>query len=769
MIRNIFLSAIRNFFKNKIYSITIILSLATGFAIANILIGFTLRELNTDSHHKKKDRIYRLVSEDAFGRDGFMSYMEGSIPQYLVDHYHEIESSTLLNTLSNNGLSKEGSDEKFNNLTLLLTDSSFIKIFDFNLSEGNAQYAIGPNNIILTREISDLLFNYYPSFSQLLDIKIDTTSFPLQVSGVIEKGIENSHLTFDGLVYYGDFKKTRGGICYILLRNGILQEDFESKINEDPKMPSLIGPGKIKYHLQSLQEVYFDEDNARSFSKVRGKLFIWISWAITFTVLFLAAFNFLNLFFNAFLKRWKEFGMKKILGATIFVFRLTAILEVGFYILLSFFLSMIATSAFLPWFNTLLSSDLSMTYYSDIGIIVLTATFILIIAILAILKITNYIYRINPVNILNNKSQFKLSFNKYMLGIQFIISIILLICSLTIIKQTSFIKNKPLGFNRNILELRTPRGTHENRIEVLQNYINTIPGITISSICSGNPISDNMILRYDLENDEFYTPYLFVGDENYLNTLGLTLVTGEIPSPGNSNAKLINEAFVKYFDMENPIGEKIPGTKEEYISGVVQDFNVSSLNENIPPTIIAINKDATTLMAKISLEKLGTILPEIERFWKEVYPSYPFKYLLMSEELIKKHKNDLVFSKIIIASALLSILITCFGLFALSWGITQERSKEIGIRKVIGATSMDILHLLLVSYSKIILISCLIGIPGSIYLMNKWLEKFAFKVEIGIFLVLLAGTLVLVIAFLTVAYHTLKSSFQNPVNSLRYE
>jgi putative ABC transport system permease protein len=769
MIKNIFLLSLRNFFKNKIYTITILLSLAIGFAISNILIGFTMREINTDSHHEKKDRIYRLVSEDPFGREGMMSFMEASIPEYLVDNYPEIETSTLINTLRNNGISREGSDEKFNNLTILTTDSSFLKIFDYTLSAGNPKFAIGPNYLVLTRKVWDLLFKQHPSFIQLVDLSIDTTNIPLKVSGIIERQVENSHLTFDGLVYVHDYKKARGGICYILLRKDADPGDFEAKINEDPLMPSLIGPGKIDYYLQAIQDVYFDEENSRSFSKARGKLFIWISWAITFTVLFLAGFNFLNLFFNAFLKRWKEFGMKKVLGASIHTFRLTAIFEVAFYILVSFGLSMLITASLLPWFNSLLSSDLSISYYTDIRIIVLIGIFMMMIAVFVILRLTGYMYRINPVNIINNKVQFKLSFNRYMLSVQFIISIILLICSITIIRQTTYIRNKPLGFDRNILEVRTPIGSDASKIKIFQNLINSIPGVAVSSLCGGNPISDNMILRYDLDNDEFYTPYLYIGDANYLTTLGLTLVSGEIPSMGNTNAKLINEAFVRYFDMDEPVGQRIPGTKEDYISGVVKDFNIASLIQDIPPAIISINNFENTLMAKVDLEQLGIILPEFERYWKEVYPSYPFKYLLMSDELNKKHSNDLVFSKIIIVSALLSILITCFGLFALSWGTTQERLKEIGIRKVIGATSLNILQLLLINYLKIIVITTAIGIPLSIFLMNKWLEKFAYRIYIGVTPLILAGLVLLVIAFLVIGYHTIKSSFQNPVESLRYE
>jgi len=769
MIRNIFLLGLRNFFKNRIYTVTILLSLATGFAIANILIGFTLRELNTDSYHTNKDRIYRLVSEDPFGRDGMISFLEAFIPGYVVDTYPEIEAATLMNTLRYNGISKEGSAEKFYDLILLMTDTSFLKIFDLNISEGNPQYAIGPGHIILTRELSEVLFDKYPSITRDVNITTDTVITPLRISGIIEEPLENSHLVFDGLVYFDDFKKIRGGVCYVLLRKDVNADDFEKKINSDPAMPSLLGPGKINYHLQPLEEVYYDEDNSRSFSRARGKFFLWISGAITFTVLFLAGFNFLNLFFNAFLKRWKEFGMKKVFGATVLVFRLTAILEVAIYIAVSFIISLLLTAALLPWFNRLLASNLSITYYLDIRIILLTGFLILIIAILVILKLTNYMYKINPVSLLRNKSQFKLAFNRNMLGIQFFISIILLICSLTIIRQTNYIKNKPLGFNRNMLEVRAPGGADMNKMHVLKNLMNTIPGISSSTLCSGNPISDNMIARYDLENGEFYTPYIFIGDEDYLNTIGLSLITGEIPSPGNPSGKLINEAFVRYFNMKDPVGEKIPGTKEDFISGIVKDFNIASFQQEIPPTIISIDQISTTLIAKVDLSQSGNIIPLVEKYWQEVYPAYPFKYLLMGDELTKKHKDDLVFSKIIISSALLSILLTCFGLFALSWGTMQERSKEIGIRKVVGASSINILQLLITNYLKIILFAFITGIPLAIYLMNRWLERFVFKIEVGSLPLVFAGVLLIIITFLTIGYHTVKSSIQNPVNILRYE
>ena len=319
------------------------------------------------------------------------------------------------------------------------------------------------------------------------------------------------------------------------------------------------------------------------------------------------------------------------------------------------------------------------------------------------------------------------------------------------------------------MEVRAPRGLQDEKILALQNMVEGIPGISSSSICSGNPISDNMILRYDLENDKFYTPYLFIGDEDYINTLGLSLISGIIPSQENSNGKLVNEAFVKYFDFKEPLGEIIPGSKEDYIAGIVKDFNVSSLNLEIPPVIISISEDFQTLITKVDLNHIGSILPKVEKYWDTIYPDYPFKYLLMDDELLNKHQNDLVMSRSIVASAFISILITCFGLFALSWGTTQERSKEISIRKVVGATSFTILSILLNQFLKFILIAIIIGVPVSMYIINLWLEKFAYKVNISILSLTLAGLTLVFIAFFTVAYHAIKASIQNPVESLRYE
>ena len=769
MIRHIFLLSIRYFFKNKVYSIGIVASLAVAFAVANLLIGFTLRELKTDTFHSKKERIFRLEARDPFGREGTITFMDGNIPRYIKEHYGELEAYTMINNLRYTSLAIEGSADMFHGLTLLLTDSAFFEIFDFAGNYENLSYAIAPNKLVLTRTSSERLFGSYAPFSKPVNIYLDSIRQPVDVSTILESPYENSHLEFDGLTFYGDFRDQQTGVTYLLLREKVDPDDFENKINGDPHMPGLLGQGKMEYHLQALQDVYFDEQNTRNFSRARERMFLWISWAIIFVVLFLGGFNFLNLFFSSFLNRWREFGMKKVLGASLQVFRTTAILEVLVYITLSFLFSLLLSYTFLPWFNSVVSSNLTPRYFTDIRIILVSSLIILLIAAFVILRLTNYMYKIDAVRIFKTTSQFKTGFNRYMLGFQFLISIVLVIASITIIRQTRFIGNKPLGFNRHLLEVRAPARTPGNLLQLFQNEVNDLPGVRNSSLCSGNPISDNMILRYDLENDEFYTPYLFIGDEAYLNTLGLELLSGTMPSSKNSKAKLVNEAFVRYFDLKTPLGQVIPGTKDEYIAGVVRDFNIASLKQDIPPTIISIGDFPGTLLADIDMEQLGLLLEKFEAAWKQVYPAYPFKYLLMNDELLKKHENDLVFSKIIISAAIISILITSFGLFAISWGTALGRSKEIGIRKVAGASSRNIFGMLLKSYMLIMTVSTIAALPLSIFLVNHWLEKFAYRIEIG-FMPLVSGiAIIFFISLVAVGYHTIRSSIQNPASILRYE
>jgi len=768
MLKNILKLTIRHFFRQKVYPITIVLSLSIGLFVANILIGFIIHELSTDSFLTNKDRIYRLVGEDPWNQGGKNSFILHNTTSYINDNFPEVEKTCAMYPVRNNGLSKSGDREKINGLTILGVDSTFFDIFDYPFYQGIPESASGYDNIILTSRTADILFGENELPDSELSLHIDTTRYELNVSSILDLP-EESHLNFDALVDFRRFRNSRGGITYRLLSRQGSANQLEEKLQKSTEIPSVMGNGKIKHSLQSLESIYWDDRSFLSFSKARNRMFVWVSLGVTTFVLFLAGYNFLSLFLISFKNRWKEFGLKKVLGANASVFLLTAFVEVGFYMIISFLISLVLTYLFLPEFNSLVSSGLTITFISSYKVIAALLITLFLVFTVVILRVSYFIYKVKPLSLVNKTPDPKTGFNNYLVAFQFSISFILLMCALLMIKQVNFINKKPLGFNRNILEVRSPARYLTSQLHLLKQDWSAIPGIGSISVCSGNPISDNMILRYDLEDKSFYTPYLYNGDINHLETLGIHLIEGEIPSPSNKRGRLVNEKFVELFDFTDPIGTIIPGDKETYITGVVRDFNCSSLEKEIPPVIISHSDDGHCLIARIDMNKLASILPLAETAWHSYFPNHPFKYLLLDDELNRKHADDAMMGKVLTVSTLLSIIITCFGIFAISWGTGRQRSKEIGIRKVIGATNLNILILLLKKYVLMISLAFIIASPIAYYLTSMWLENFAYKVDMDIKTYLLAGLIVITVTFLTIGYHTLKSAHTNPVDELKYE
>jgi putative ABC transport system permease protein len=386
-------------------------------------------------------------------------------------------------------------------------------------------------------------------------------------------------------------------------------------------------------------------------------------------------------------------------------------------------------------------------------------------ALVVILSVSKQ-WSMKPVSLMTKGSS-KVTFSRLLFTIQFVISITLAICAVTIIQQMNYIENAPLGFNRHIIQLNTPDKKYSEMLPVLKQKISQLPDVNNVTAGSGNPIFGNMVTRYTLENEQFYTPYLFEGDEDFLKTLDLKLIEGELPSEKN-NGKLVNQTLVRQFNLKTPIGEPVPGTKD-IIIGVVEDFTCSSFKQEIPPVVISYNKTGQTLLVNYEGNNLSRLLPQLQAEWKGLFPDYPFAYRIVQEELMKKYREDTFFYKIIITFSIISMILSCFGLFALSWAVIQSRTKEIGIRKVLGATAVDILHLLTLTFTKRIGIAFLIAAPMGYYLMNQWLARFANKIELNIWIFGISGLIVITVAFVTLSLQTVKATMTNPVDEIRNE
>jgi putative ABC transport system permease protein len=758
---------LRSLWTKRLYASIILLSLIVGFVCTNILISFLVYETNTDSFHHKKDRIFQIFSNDPFGGTGNIAYVPDYFYEYLTSNYAEIENVCQLGNLD--GVTIKTDKSEFHDFNILSADSSFFSLFDFPIIHGSVKNCLNERSIVLSKEKAIVLFGTEDVVGSIITLTTADTTKQVVVSAVVDTPSENSHLSFDALLHHSVFPKkgNGGGASYALLsRANNNVQALQQKINQDGQRPGLLGAGKMEYYLKPLTDSYFNADNKMTFMHTRSPMFIRVGYIVCGLIMFIASFNFINLFLLFWQNRRKEIGIKKTLGISpggLFGFSL---IEAGVYILISYALALMITGLLIPVFNSVFEANLSPKYFLTIKVVSLLGGVLFLSGALVVIIAVAKQWSMKPISLMKRDSS-KVSFNRLLFTLQFVISITLAICSITIIQQMNYIESAPLGFNRSIIQLNAPDRKFSELLPVLKQKLAQLPAVNSVSVGSGNPISGNMIVRYELEDKQFYTPYLFGGDNDFMETLNLKLIEGELPSEKN-NGKLVNQRLVQQFNLKKPIGEKVPGTKD-LIVGVVEDFTCGSFKQEIPPVIISYYTDGQTLLIDYAGNDLEALLPQINKEWKSVFPDNNLNYRLLQQDLMKKYKEDTFFYRIIITFSIISMVLSCFGLFALSWAVIQSRTKEMGIRKVLGATAVDVLNLLTLTFTKRILVAFLLAAPVGYYLMNAWLARFANRIELSAWVFMIAGGVVIAIAFVTLSFQTIKATLTNPVDEIRNE
>lgn len=760
--------ALRHLRRQRLYSLVIVLSLALGLSLANILVAFIVHEQQTDRFHGKQDRIFRLLSDDPFKEGGQLSFILETATRHLFDRYPEVETICRMGELDSKGVSLLRDQEVFHEQLILAVDSTFFRLFDFPLYEGGVYGALRPGQIVLSRNTALRLFGEEPAVGRVVRLHRDSVQHPLTVAAVIDAPPGNSQFRFDGLVPYADFPGRWGGaINYALLAAGADADALAAKVTADTTMPSLTGPGAGRYSLQSLHAAYFDDSQRRPFLQTRSSLFIRIAGGVVFLILFIAGFNFLHLVVVSQLNRQKEFGVKKVFGADRSHLRLTALAEVCAIMAIAFLVSLCLTNLLLPPFNRAFQTDLALQSLVKSEVLAGFAGLILLLGMVFVAYLSGWLSRLQPVLLLTQRDRPRVSFNRWLFTFQFVISSGLILCTIVMIRQVQFIREKPLGFNRNLVELTAPYEGAEPKMGLLKERLLSAPDFETVARASGNPISGNWIARYQLPDGQSYNVYLFSGDEQWLNALNLELIAGT-GFPTGQNGRIVNEQMVKKFGWKEPLGQLIPGT-EYRVTGVVRDFNIGSLYEAIPPVTIGFNPQAANILVAYGDSKLTEVLPRLQKAWQSVFPEFSLRYKILSEELQLKHQKDQTLFHIITAFAVASVLITCFGLFALAWGAAQSRAREIGIRKVMGASAGRIFRLLAADYLKWIGLALLLAALPAWYLMQRWLDQFAFRIAIDGWTFLAAGAAVGLIALLSFGFQTIRAALANPVDELRSE
>lgn len=763
MLRQNLTLVIRALWSKRIYTSIILLSLTVGFVCSNLLISFLVSETNADSFHKNKARIFQVFSNNPFGDDGQIPYIPDYMHDYFTTTYAEVENICQLATIDRTTLSAE--KNALSDLMVLSVDSSFFTFFDFPIVAGGGSNCLAPGNIVLSRDKAVALFGGPDVVGKVVTLEAADTTVQLVVSAVVEKAPERSHLVFDALVNHAT-SDWNGGAAYVLLADAGMSQGLQSKINKDAQRPGLLGPGTIDYHFAPLTESYFSGFNKMRFMLTRSPMFITVGYIVCGLILFIAGFNFINLFLLFWQSRKKEIGIKKTLGVSPKGLLEFSMVETGVYIFAAYALSLVVTFLVIPVFNTVFEASISTDYFLNVKVMSLLGMIIFVAGISVVILSVAKQWRMKPVSLMTKDST-TVRFNGFLFTMQFMVSIALTVCTVTIIRQMDFLENAPLGFNRNVIQLDAPNKAAAKDVLVLKQKVGALATVNHVTACSGNPINGNSMVRYDLENGAFYSPNIFSGDDDFLKTLNLELLEGELLTE-HSNGKLVNQKLIKLFNLKNPVGQRIPGTKD-IIRGVVKDFTCSSFKQEIPPVIISYYNEGRALLVDFKGHGLAEVMPQLQQQWRSVFPESVFTYRIIQEDLMKKYKEDTFFYRIMIAFSVVSIVLSCFGLFALSWAVTEARTKEMGIRKVLGATSLDILNLLTLLFTKRIALAFVFAAPIGYYLMSQWLTRFANRIEMDAWIFVLSVILVGVVAVLTLSLQTVKATLTNPVDSLRSE
>lgn len=765
MLPNSLKLALRHFSRKQIYSAVIVLSLTVGFTCTCLLVSFLIAETSADSFHSSKDRIFQMSSTDPFAGSGRLAYILKSASDYFADGYPDVEDRCQINIV-NNAQIEIG--ESINPVKLVEADPSLLKIFDFPMEAGAGE-ALTPDGLMISSKKAMQLFGRTDVLGQLVKVQTPDSSRTLAVTAVLGEMTEKSHLSFEAVVSTAAFRKPGnvgrgGGATYMLLQNPSNATDLMARLNADSLRPGMMGPGSMNYFLDPLEKSYFNTSNRMPFMQTRSETFVLSGWIVCALMLFMAAFNFINLFLLSMQERKKEQGIKKTLGISNRQLIGSLTMETSLYLVSSLALSLIIVYMLIPVFNHTLETDLAFGYLSNIRVMGTIGLSVFLLAMTAVLFSVRQQRSVLPVSMIRNTSS-KVRFSKFFFTLQFFVSITISVCAVTIARQMNFLENEPLGFNRNIIQVNTPAKESRGRIAEFKNEVLQLPNVTHAAFSQGNPISGNMIARYELEDGSVFAPYLFAGDEDLVKTLHLEVIEGSIDLV-NKDRRLVNETLVKHFGMKDPIGMKIPGTTH-YIAGVVKDFTCASFKQEIPPAIMIVQPDTKALLIDYSEADLDNLLPQLQLVWSRIFPDDFFSYRVIQQDLMKKYAEETLFYKIVMASSAVSMLISCFGLFALSWAVTRSRAREMGIRKVLGATAIDILALLTLSFTRRLVIAFLLAAPLGYYLMDLWLSRFVNKIPIDAWIFVIAGAFLATITAVALSLQTVKASVSNPLDEIR--
>jgi len=793
MLKNYFKIALRNMFRNKLYSLINLTGLAIGLAACLMIWLWVQDEMSYDRFHTKADRIYRVERKVDFADIHTQTpSTSGPYGPALVNDYPEIENSVRVHR---NEISIKDHRNLFHKQQIVVADNSIFEIFDFHLESGDPRTALTqPRSMVLTLKNALRYLGTADAVGKSLTVDWRGTLADFQVTGILEEVPPNSHVKFDVLASISSYPPEELSFwfnnflyTYVLLKEGTSPEEAEKKFSGfltkymGADIAKILGPETdindvFQLKLYPLLDIHLYP--APEFEiEPQGRL-----------ILIIACINFMNLSTARASKRAREVGIRKTVGA---LRRQLQGQFLGESVLLAFMaltLAVLLISLFIPVFNSISGKFLSLGMLFQVSNWIILIGIALATGLLAGMYPAFYLTRFDPARVLKGGVQSgtgKSVFRRSMAVIQFVISIALIIGTLIIFKQMDYIQKKSLGFDKeNVIILSAESKTIHQNIEAFRNTLTQDPrvkSVAVSSDVPGSAMFTDTTYKRPDTDDVF--PLIFIyTDYEFVDTYGFEVTHGRAFSKEFSTdidgAIMLNEAAAREIGYmpEEAVGKKLlrflslNEFKELTIVGVVKDFHFKSLHKIIDPILLSLDPQSfNTISVRVMPGDVRGTIGFIQQKWGEIFPGEQFEYTFLNSRIDLLYKSESRMRSIFLIFSVLSIFVACLGLFGLAAFTAEERTKEIGVRKVLGASTANILLLLSKEFSKWVLFANLIAWPVAYFMMHRWMQNFAYRTRIGFWPFLLSALLAFIIALFTVSYQSVRAALADPVDCLRYE
>ena len=815
MFKNYFKTAFRSLIRNRIYTTINIAGLAVGIAVCMIIFVIIQFQTSFDNFHSKKDRIYRVLTEyhyadaanHASGKDipfPMPIGLKTTFPQ--IDQVTPIFAShdDKLLIPDDNGITIRAFNE---DKGVFFTEPSFFKMFDYPLLSGSYESLKDPNNVLLTKEIAEKYFGDWRT-AQGKTIKLEAggslfshSTDVLKVSGILATIPANTDFQLKLVVAYGtgftgslmakstDWEdRTNSGFgCYILMPPNISVDNFNQQLRAYSKQVQS-SENNDNHIIQPLGDVHYDTQTGDYSDKTISRRLLNVLWLIAAFILLIACVNFINLSTAQAVNRAKEVGVRKVLGSNKSQLQIQFIIETLLIVISAVILASVITVLALPYINQLLELSLLFNLLNNPAIILFLLTVTIVVTALACFYPSVVLSRFNPVDVLKSKQTANnakgISLRRGLVIFQFIIAQALILGTLIILKQMNYFMDQPLGFDKDAI-INVPFRVDTvwfRKVDYLKQQLLSVNGVQAVCFSSNTPVEDGSDMwstfKFDHARKEAdFKAITKFADNEYVPAYKLQLIAGRNLQPSKMTREfLVNESLMKSLGIKNPdeiLNKEISMWSDKIkcpVVGVLKDFNDRSFRQDLAPLLITTNITMYSQAGiKLDTKNISSTLQSVKTIWEQTLPNFVYEFRFLDDKIASFYKQENQLAQLYKIFASIAIFLSCLGLYGLALFMAVQRTKEVGIRKVHGASAGNIVYLFSKEFILLIAIAFTIATPIAWYYMQNWLQDYAYRINISWWLFIAGGFIAIIIALATISFQAIKAAFANPVDSLRSE